>query len=177
MMKPKKPRCKAFTKSGKPCGAAPTDTGLCFLHGNPAKASQLGRIGGLRNRGLKLVNVHSMPKSEGAASASAEIEFLYHAVQTGLIKLAVANVLIKLTELRLRVQERTMMQDQASRLEAQVGELKSLINTKQIESSTSEFGGDEVEDDEVEGDEIEGDEVEGDEVDVVEGDELEGDDV
>jgi hypothetical protein len=164
-MKPKKHGCKAFTKSGKPCGAAPTDTGLCFLHGNPAKASQLGRIGGLRNRGPEPENVHSVPKLEGAASASAEIDFLYHAVQTGSIKPAVANVLIKLTDLMLRVHEKTTMQYQISTIEAQIRELNSLINTKQIETSMSEYGGDEVEgDDELEGDEVEGDELEGDEV-------------
>jgi hypothetical protein len=175
-MKINKPRCKAFTKSGKPCGAAPTDTGLCFLHGNPAKASQLGRIGGLRNRGPHAENIHLVPKLEGAASAAAEIEFLYRAVQSGSIKPAVANVLIKLTDLRLRVQEKTAMQDQASRLEAQVRDLKSLINTKQIETSTSEFGGNEVEGDEIEDDEAEGDEGEVDQ-DEVEGDEGEGDEV
>ena len=36
-------RCKAKTKTGKPCRAAPTEGGLCFFHANPDKASQLGR--------------------------------------------------------------------------------------------------------------------------------------
>ena len=43
-------RCKAKTKSGKPCRAAATEGGLCFFHANPDKASELGRIGG-RNKG------------------------------------------------------------------------------------------------------------------------------
>jgi hypothetical protein len=168
-MNAEKPRCKALTKSWNPCGAAPTATGLCFLHGNPAKASELGRIGGRRNRGPKAENVHPVPKLEGAASASAEIESLYHDVQTGWIKPPVANVLIKLTDLKLRVQEKIAMEDQISKLQAQVRDLKSLIKTRDIETSMSEFEGDEFEGDEVEGDEVEGDEVEGDEV--------EGDDV
>lgn len=42
-------RCKGQTKAGKPCGAAPTDGGLCFFHANPSKAAELGRIGGRKN--------------------------------------------------------------------------------------------------------------------------------
>jgi hypothetical protein len=101
---------------------------------------------------------------EGAASASAEIESLYHDVQTGSIKPQVANVLIKLTDLKLRVLEKTAMEDQISKLQAQVRDMKSLIKTREIETSMSEFEGDEVESDEVEGDEVEGDEVESDDV-------------
>jgi hypothetical protein len=43
-------RCKGRTKQGKPCRAAATEGGLCFLHANPNKASELGRIGGRKNR-------------------------------------------------------------------------------------------------------------------------------
>jgi hypothetical protein len=43
-------RCKGQTKQGKPCRAAATEGGLCFLHANPNKASELGRIGGRKNR-------------------------------------------------------------------------------------------------------------------------------
>jgi hypothetical protein len=76
----------------------------------------------------------------------------------------VANVLIKLTDLKLRVLEKTAMEDQISKLQAQVRDMKSLIKTREIETSMSEFEGDEVESDEVEGDEVEGDEVESDDV-------------
>jgi hypothetical protein len=38
-------RCQATTKSGKPCGAAPMEGGLCFFQANPNKASELGRLG------------------------------------------------------------------------------------------------------------------------------------
>ena len=42
--------CQATTKRGKPCRAAAGSGGLCFLHANPARARQLGRLGGSRNR-------------------------------------------------------------------------------------------------------------------------------
>ena len=43
-------RCKATTRNGRPCRAAPTEGGLCFFHANPDKAVELGRIGGTKNR-------------------------------------------------------------------------------------------------------------------------------
>jgi len=52
-------RCKAKAKSGKPCGAAATAGGLCF-HANPDKASELGRIGGRKNRHAPAENVISI---------------------------------------------------------------------------------------------------------------------
>lgn len=45
-----KSRCQGQTKSGIPCRAAATAGGLCFFQANPKKASELGRLGGLRNR-------------------------------------------------------------------------------------------------------------------------------
>jgi|SRR3954467_13736878 hypothetical protein len=43
-------RCKANTKFGQPCEAKPRADGYCFFHGDPNKASQLGRAGGMQNR-------------------------------------------------------------------------------------------------------------------------------
>jgi hypothetical protein len=143
-MKPQKPRCKAITKRGNPCGAAPTGTGLCFFHGNPNKASELGTIGGRRNRQPNKENAHSVPKLEGA-SASSRIESLYHDVEIGLIKPPVANVLIKLTDLHMRVQEKAAVE----KLREQLQILKSIIDTRDFETSMSEGEGVEVEEDEV----------------------------
>src|SRR5579872_2345311 len=43
-------RCQATTKAGKPCKGPATAGGLCFFHANPARARELGRIGGRKNR-------------------------------------------------------------------------------------------------------------------------------
>ena len=43
-------RCQATTKEWKPCKAPATAGGLCFFHANPARARELGRIGGRKNR-------------------------------------------------------------------------------------------------------------------------------
>jgi hypothetical protein len=149
-MNREKPRCKALTKSGAPCGAAPTPTGLCFFHGNPKKASELGRIGGKRNRSPKGENAHPMVRWNGVASASDRLESLYHDVETGLLRPPVANVLIKLTDLQVRVQEKTVIEDQIAKLQEELRLLKSVIATRDFETSMSEAEDDEAEDDEVE---------------------------
>jgi Family of unknown function (DUF5763) len=43
-------RCKGTNKRGRPCRAAATDSGFCYLHTNPELAAQLGRAGGRKNR-------------------------------------------------------------------------------------------------------------------------------
>ena len=43
-------KCKARTKSGKPCRAVAVKVGLCTFHANPQRAAELGRIGGRKNR-------------------------------------------------------------------------------------------------------------------------------
>jgi hypothetical protein len=48
----KRNRCQAKTAEGKPCRAAAMPSGLCFFHGNPLKASELGRKGGRSKRQL-----------------------------------------------------------------------------------------------------------------------------
>ena len=39
-------RCKGVTRSGTPCTAWAMEGGLCYFHGNPDKASELGKRGG-----------------------------------------------------------------------------------------------------------------------------------
>jgi hypothetical protein len=44
-------KCSARTKQGKECRAAVVvGTRFCALHGDPERAAELGRMGGLRNR-------------------------------------------------------------------------------------------------------------------------------
>jgi hypothetical protein len=148
-MNPEKPRCKALTKNGKPCGAAPTPTGLCFFHGNPNKASELGRIGGKRNRRRKEEKARPLLKLDDSASASDRLDSLYHQVESGSIPPPVANVLMKLTHLRARLQEKTVIEDQIANLEEQLRLLKSTIEMRDIETSMPEVEGDEVEEDKV----------------------------
>ena len=47
--------CRATTKSGKPCSAFATPTGLCYFHQHPERAKELGRKGGMKNRHYPLI--------------------------------------------------------------------------------------------------------------------------
>ena len=77
-----------------------------------------------------------------AASASARIESLYHDVETGSIKPPVANVLIKLTNLQLRMEEKTVIDDQLAELQERIRILKSMTDSQDIEDSISDVEGD-----------------------------------
>src|ERR1700686_3279800 len=62
-------RCKAQTRKVKPCRAAATAGGLCSFHANPNKASELGRIGGRRNRRQSAHDsLNPLPKLETATA-------------------------------------------------------------------------------------------------------------
>jgi hypothetical protein len=135
-MRAERAHCKAFTKGGKPCGAAPTPSGLCFFHGNPNKAVELGRIGGKRNRRPERQTVDLVPKLE---NESAVIASLYDEVKTGSIKPPVANVLIKLRDLQVRMHEKTAMENEISKLQEQVRMLKAMIKARDIKASMSDF--------------------------------------
>ena len=131
-MKPEKPRCSALSKDGKPCGAAPTSTGLCFFHGNPNRAAELGRLGGKLNRRRIDESAHS--ESDGMESAEERLESLYRRVETGSLSPVVANTLMKLTDLQARVREKTAIEQQIAELQEQLRTLKSMINLQEVEN-------------------------------------------
>ena len=58
--------CKALTKSGKPCRAAATASGLCFFHANPTKASELGRKGGRSKNQVVTEGLDPLPALDNA---------------------------------------------------------------------------------------------------------------
>jgi len=144
-MNHERPACRANTKARKPCGAAPTSSGLCFFHSNPAKASELGRIGGRRNRRLRGEGA-AVIKQGGADSALERLARLYDDVLNRRVRPAEANVLIKVTELQLKLAEKTDI----AKLERGVEDLKQVIAKREIDAPISEdpnFPVEEVEED------------------------------
>ena len=63
-----KGRCQSITKAGKPCRAAATEGGLCYFHANPAKAVELGRIGGRKNGRVQVEEVPELPKLDSVCA-------------------------------------------------------------------------------------------------------------
>ena len=108
-------RCQANAKSGKPCCAAATDGGLCFFHANPNKASELGRIGGRRNRRTAAENADPLPTLDNANAVKDTVARLIHDVLSGKLHPRTAAGLAPLLSLQLRAIETT---DHERRLKA-----------------------------------------------------------
>jgi hypothetical protein len=110
-------RCKAKTKSGKPCGAAATEGGLCFFHGNPAKASELGRIGGRGNRHVAAENADPLPRLDTALAVRDTVGRLIADVYGGKINPRIAAGLAPLLNLQMRAIETTDLERRLVELE------------------------------------------------------------
>jgi len=113
------PRCKALAKSGKPCRAAATSGGLCFFHSNPNKASELGRIGGSRNRHSGAESVDPLPKLETAVAVRDTVARLIEDVYSGKLHPRIAAGLAPLLSLQLRAIETTDFERRLAKLEKQ----------------------------------------------------------
>jgi hypothetical protein len=119
-------RCKAQTKTGKPCRAAATPGGLCFFHANPTKARELGRIGGRKNGHAHSAAATSLPALETAGALQEAVGRLIEDLHSGKLHPRVASGLASLLNLQLRVLE-------ASTLERRVAQLEELFAEQSTE--------------------------------------------
>ncbi len=118
--KPHRHRCTGKTKSGKPCRAAATAGGLCFFHANPAKAAELGRAGGRRNRHVPNENVDPLPTLNTALAVRETVARLIADVYAGKIHPRIATSLATLLNLQLRAIETTDLARRVAELERQL---------------------------------------------------------
>ncbi|MGD0215513.1 MAG: hypothetical protein ABSB87_20010 [Terriglobales bacterium] len=109
-------RCKGETKSGKPCGAAATAGGLCFFHANPDKASELGRVGGRKNRHVTGEVSDPLPTLDNAIAVRDTVGRLIADVYDGRIQPRLAAGLAPLLNLQLRAIEMTEIGDLKRRI-------------------------------------------------------------
>lgn len=72
-------RCKAKKKSGERCRAVAVENGLCTLHGNPARAAELGRKSG-QTRRCVLSSEKTDPELEPPQTAQQVRDALGHAM-------------------------------------------------------------------------------------------------
>jgi len=100
-------RCKSRTKAGKACRAAATAGGLCFFHANPDKASELGRIGGRKNRHASAEAGDPLPRLETALAVRQTVDRLIDDVYAGRLHSRVGSGLASLLSLQLRAIETT----------------------------------------------------------------------
>ena len=98
-------RCKGLTKKGKPCPTAATPGGLCFFHANPDKASELGRIGGQKNRRSPVNAADSLSQLQTATDVGEMLDRIIPDIYAGQINPRIAAVLIPYFNLKLRAIE------------------------------------------------------------------------
>jgi hypothetical protein len=115
-------RCQARTKIGKPCRAAATEGGLCFFHANPNKASELGRIGGRKNRQVPRDAADALPALEEATAVRAMIARLIAEVYAGKLNPRIASGLAPLLNLQLRAIEKSDLEQRLEKLERRLTE-------------------------------------------------------
>lgn len=134
----KKPasRCKAIAKSGEPCRAAATQGGLCFFHGNPHKASELGRIGGRKNRGSIGRSTDCLPKLDSVISVRDLLARLIPEVYAGAIPPKVAMAMMTLLNLQLRAMEKTDIEHRIGELEQQLRTLKLMMQLRDFDTAS-----------------------------------------
>ena len=117
-----KNRCRSRTKEDKPCRAAVTEGGLCFFHGNPNKASELGRIGGRSKRPAAVEGCDPPPTLDTAIAVRDTVARLFADVYSGKLRSSVARDLGTLLNLLLRAIERTDQEEKIAKLEQQLAE-------------------------------------------------------
>ena len=113
-------RCQGRSKSGKPCGAAATAGGLCFLHANPNKASELGRIGGRSKRGSAGEVPEPLPKLDSAEAVRDATARLIADLMAGKVSPKIAAGVASLLTLQLRAidaVERSNLQERIAKLQ------------------------------------------------------------
>ena len=115
-------RCKGTTKEGKPCRAAATAGGLCFFHANPAKASELGRKGGKKNRRPSSEAGDPLPDLNTALAVRETVARLIADVYAGKMNPRTAAGLAPLLNLQLRAIETTDLARRVAEVEKQLSQ-------------------------------------------------------
>jgi hypothetical protein len=110
-------RCKARTKAGKPCRAAATEGGRCFFHANPAKASELGRIGGRKNRHVMPYSADELTNLHDAVAIRDAVNRVLQDLYSGKVGPRIASAAAPLLNLQMRTIEVTDMAQRLARLE------------------------------------------------------------
>jgi hypothetical protein len=133
MAKTSNSRCKGTTRAGKPCGAPPTQGGLCFFHANPNKARELGRAGGRNNRYLPLTR--EMPNVLNTAAAK---DLILHAIGELLsnkMDPRQASALVQLVNCSQRINQLAELEARLEKLEQASNGTAASPSEKDLESA------------------------------------------
>lgn len=124
--------CRARTKAGKPCQAAATEGGLCFFHGNPKKAAELGRIGGQSKRPQVIEDPTLLATLDNPLAVRDVLARLIRGVLSGKLHPRIAAGIAPLLNLQLRVIEAVDI-ERTAEIERRLAEVE-----KKLENATAE---------------------------------------
>jgi hypothetical protein len=119
-------RCQGQTKTGKPCRAAATASGLCYFHANPNKASELGRIGGQKRKSNPAAeSSEPLPTVDNAIAVRNLIAQLIAEVHSGKMHPKIIAGLAPLMNLQLRAIETSNLELQLAEVEKRLAKLEA----------------------------------------------------
>jgi len=121
-MSSKPNRCRARAKNGKACRAAATSGGLCFFHANPAKASELGRLGGKKSRSETVVeNLPPLPRITTLAALRDATAQLVESIYQGIVDPRIGTGLAPLLNVQLKAMDVAELEERVAKLEQESG--------------------------------------------------------
>jgi len=97
-------RCKALTKNGRPCQAAPGKSGFCHFHASPGKAAEIGRRGGYGNRRYA-IEVEPLSTPMTLADVMQNVSCLFAEVRAGRMSPRTMSCFAPLLNVQLRAIE------------------------------------------------------------------------
>jgi hypothetical protein len=127
--------CKGRNKQGQPCRAAATDSGYCYLHSNPDRASELGRAGGRKNRHVIEGAAHSLPPLDSIEGVRAAIGQMIVDVPERRLDPRMAAGVAPLLNTLLRALVAAEPEKKISNLERQIEELQGTASREAANDS------------------------------------------
>src|SRR6266478_6639932 len=114
-------KCSARTKLGNDCRAAAVmGTQFCALHGDPARAAELGRMGGQKNRHYVDADEVRFPPPSTPEDIKNMLSQVMVDVHTGKLHPRIASTLAYLSGPLLKAIESTDVQQRLARLEKEL---------------------------------------------------------
>ncbi|MCU1304542.1 MAG: hypothetical protein JWQ87_4826 [Candidatus Sulfotelmatobacter sp.] len=110
--------CGAKNKNGQPCAAAPTETGFCHFHRDPALAAKLGRAGGRRNRHVNREASQPLPAIDTRAGVQKFISQLIGDVYAENVSSRTATGIATLLNTMIRTFDTSDLEKRIQQLEA-----------------------------------------------------------
>jgi Family of unknown function (DUF5763) len=113
-----KTKCRGTTKRGMRCNANATPNGLCYFHADPKRASELGRLGGRKNKKQFLISDdQEVPAPVTAEDVRMRLSDLIADVMNGRRDPRIATTVAFISQHLLKAIEISALEDRLEQLE------------------------------------------------------------